>query len=92
MPSYQWPAGRGVDPGWTGASVARRKLPKGAEKTAATSLASRRGIMESGGEWGWEEEELVEFELDDELVVAGVSGLWRRATQGRTARPLRARL
>ena len=48
--------------------------------------------MESGGEWGWEEEELVEFELDDELVVAGVSGLWRRATQGRTARPLRARL
>jgi len=83
-------------------SVARRKLWKGAEKTAATSLASRRGIRDSStvgvGEAGAavvvvvavaaEEEE---FEVLGPGLVMGVSPVWRRATQGRTTSSVRAR-
>jgi hypothetical protein len=72
---------------WVLSQVERRKVWKGAAKTAATSLGSRRGIMvsstEGEGDEDEDEEELVEV---DEAFEGR-----RNATQGRTPSSVFAR-
>lgn len=78
-PRYQsvgFPVGKGGSPSRI-SSVEERKLWNGAEKTAATSLASRRGII---------------FSSTSACSPLASSREWRKARQGRTTNSVFARL
>ena len=86
VPLYQLCGDPVLDMGpgpWVVSQVERRKVWKGAVKTAATSLGSRRGIMDSSTEGDGDE--------DEDEVEEAFEGR-RNATQGRTPSSVFARL